>query len=230
MPANVILLNILNIKLMSKKQIHNLIVLDESGSMQSIKQPTINGFNEVVQTIKGARDKFPEQEHFISLFTFNGDGIKPKLYRQAISELQEINEDIYQPNSMTPLLDAIGISVSKLKYDLAGALDTNVLVTILTDGEENASQEYSGKQVKQLIEEQKAQGWTFTYIGANHDVEKVALSLSINNSLKFEATVEGTNKMFAKEKSSRMNYLYKIQSNEAVDADYFKEPEKPKDA
>jgi Mg-chelatase subunit ChlD len=215
---------------MSKKQIHNLIILDESGSMQTIKKPTINGFNEVVQTIKGAREKFPEQEHFISLFTFNGDGIKTKLYRQAIADLEEINEKLYQPNSMTPLLDAIGISVSKLNYDLEGAPDTNVLVTILTDGEENASKEYRAEQVKKLIDEQKAKSWTFTYIGANHDVEKVALSLSINNSIKFEATWEGTEKMFARESSSRINYLSKIQNNEAVDKDYYMEPDKPEDA
>lgn len=60
----------------NKQKIFNLIILDESGSMQSIKQPTIDGFNETVQTIKGIQQQHPEEEHYITLVTFNGLGIK----------------------------------------------------------------------------------------------------------------------------------------------------------
>ena len=60
----------------TKHQVHNLIILDESGSMESIKSSIIQGFNEIVQTIKGIEKEFPEQEHFISLVTFNGLGQK----------------------------------------------------------------------------------------------------------------------------------------------------------
>lgn len=49
----------------NKHKVFNLIILDESGSMQSIKQATINGFNEVVQTVRGVEKQFPEQEHYI---------------------------------------------------------------------------------------------------------------------------------------------------------------------
>ena len=58
----------------AKHQVHNLIILDESGSMESIKPTIINGFNELVQSIKGIQKQFPEQEHFISIITFNGFG------------------------------------------------------------------------------------------------------------------------------------------------------------
>ena len=60
----------------TKHQVHNLIILDESGSMESIKKTIIEGFNEIVQTVKGIEKAFPEQEHFISLVTFNGRGQK----------------------------------------------------------------------------------------------------------------------------------------------------------
>ena len=50
----------------TKHQVHNLIILDESGSMGSIKKTIIQGFNEIVQTVKGVELNFPEQEHFIS--------------------------------------------------------------------------------------------------------------------------------------------------------------------
>ncbi|HRI28100.1 MAG TPA: hypothetical protein PK715_08610, partial [Chitinophagales bacterium] len=76
---------------MNKHQVYNLIVLDESGSMQSIKNATISGFNEVVQTIKGAGQNFPEQEHFVSLITFNGLGIKTLLDKQPVTSLNELN-------------------------------------------------------------------------------------------------------------------------------------------
>ncbi len=206
---------------MSTKKIHNLIILDESGSMETIKRPTISGFNEVVQTIKGAKEQFPDQEHFISLYTFNSDGIKSKLYCVPVGELEELTSRMYQPSSMTPLFDAIGTSVTKLKYDLAEEENVNVLVTILTDGLENASKEYTGKQIKALIDELKSKGWTFTYIGANHDVEQMAMSISITNTLTFESNDIGTNNMWAKERSSRMNYLNKIDKSLNVQDNYF---------
>ncbi|ALI98095.1 vWA domain-containing protein [Rufibacter tibetensis] len=211
---------------MNKKQIHNLIILDESGSMESIKQATISGFNELVQTIKGSTELYPDQEHFISLTTFNGLGINTKLSRQPVADLEQIDERIYQPNSLTPLLDAIGQSVIKLKYELDEKREHNVLVTILTDGEENASKEFSGEQVRRIIEEQKKLGWTFTYIGANHDVVKTASSISITNTMVFESTVKGTKKMFEKERSSRLSWLKKLDDNEDAQQNYYDEESK----
>jgi hypothetical protein len=60
----------------NKHQVHNLIILDESGSMEPIKTTIIQGFNELVQTIQGIEKQFPEQEHFISFVSFNGLGHK----------------------------------------------------------------------------------------------------------------------------------------------------------
>ena len=60
-----------------KHQVHNLIILDESGSMQSIKSLIINGFNELVQSVKGIEEQFPEQEHLIPPFLFPLLGFLP---------------------------------------------------------------------------------------------------------------------------------------------------------
>ena len=127
---------------MTTDNVYNLIILDESGSMDSIKRPTISGFNEIVQTIKGIEKQYPEQKHFTSLVSFNGFGIKTLLDKKPVSELSQINENTYHPNSSTPLYDAIGLSVLKLRIDLAGTENTSVLVTIFTDGEENSSKEW----------------------------------------------------------------------------------------
>lgn len=210
---------------MATDKVYNLIILDESGSMDSIKKATISGFNELVQTIKGIEKKFPEQQHFISFITFNGLGVKTHLDKKAVSSLTMIDEKTYQPDSMTPLYDAIGLSVLKLRVDVAGQENANVLVTILTDGEENASKEFNGQQVKGIIDEQKAKGWTFTYIGANHDVEKVASSLSITNTMQFEANDADVHKMFAKEQSSRVFYSQKIRDKEDKLEDFYMEDE-----
>lgn len=87
----------------------------------------------------------------------------------------------YQPEASTPLFDAMGKGIGQLRRVTNTHSNCNVLVTILTDGEENASVEYSGQAIKKMVEELKLQQWTFTYIGANHDVENFAASISINN-------------------------------------------------
>ncbi len=206
---------------METQKVYNLIILDESGSMESIKAPIITGFNEVVQTIKSTEAQFPEQEHYISLVSFNGMGIKTIHNRDRAANLQQINATSYQPNAATPLYDAIGQGVLTLENSIANQVGCHVLVTILTDGEENASKEFKHAQIKSLIEQQKAKGWTFTYIGANHDVEKVAISLSIQNSLHFNANAEETMQMFEKEKQARMMYSKKINENRDVSKNYY---------
>ena len=84
--------------------------------------------------------------------------------------------------------------------------DDAVLVTVITDGYENASCEYDGKAIKGLVESLKKKGWVFTYIGANQDVEAVAAAMSITNTLSFSADAQGTSAMFAREQL-RMNYI-----------------------
>ena len=205
------------------RTVHNLIILDESGSMETIKDATITGFNEVVQTIKGVEEKFPEQTHFVSLVTFNGLGIKTQLFVEKANKLNELSAETFQPDASTPLYDAIGFSVNKLKKKIKDQKDADVLVTIITDGEENASTEYTGAAVKQLIDEMKSRGWTFTYIGANHDVERVAFSLSITNSLKFEANPADVKRVFDTDKKARMVHAGKMRRNEAVQERYFED-------
>ncbi|MBW6534144.1 MAG: VWA domain-containing protein [Mariniphaga sp.] len=209
-------------------KVFNLIILDESGSMQSIKRATISGFNEVVQTIKGVEKQFPEQEHFISLVSFNGLGIKEILFNEPVKHLKEIDEKKYQPDSSTPLYDAIGFSIIKLKRELDSIPESKVLVTILTDGEENASKEYNGNSIKKLVAEMKQKGWAFTYIGANHDVEKFAMSISITNTMTFSANEADMSAMFVKEKSARVRYSQKIRNKEDTDKDFYKEDDDEK--
>ena len=135
----------------------------------------------------------------------------------------------YPPASFTPLYDAMGLSITRTKYMLDNEENTyNVLVTVLTDGEENASREYSGKAIKKLVKELKLKNWTFTYIGADHEVEDFASSIGIVNSLKFDKSTAGVSDMFKKEKVARNMYYSKLSRNEKNLDDFYKKEDEDK--
>ncbi len=202
-------------------KVFNLIILDESGSMESIKKTIISGFNEVVQTVKGVAKEYPEQEHFITFVTFNSLKTNTLLENEKVEKLREISEREYNPTAGTPLFDAMGNSISQLRKITQTHSEYNVLVTILTDGEENSSKEYNGATIKKMVEELKQENWTFTYIGANHDVEAFAAAISITNTMKFEPNEQDIKKMFSKEKASRMSYSKKIRNNEDTSSNFY---------
>lgn len=207
---------------MKNHQVHNLIILDESGSMFSIKKQIISGFNEVVQTVKGVEQQFPEQEHFISFITFNGLGITEQLFNAPVKYLKELNESTYRPDASTPLYDAIGFGVAKLERQLEGVENYNVLVTVLTDGEENSSREYTLDAIKKKIEALQRKRWTFTYTGTDHDVHRSAKDLSITNVMHFSKDDAAMKSMFLKEQAARMDYSRKIRTGEDTGKDFYK--------
>ena len=205
----------------AEQRVFNLIILDESGSMELIKREAVSGFNETVQTIKAAQKKFPSQRHFVSLVTFNGDKISTVYDVRPVEEITGLNESDFCPNCTTPLYDAMGMSLLSLEQKTRSG--DVVLVTIITDGEENASCEFHGAGIKELVERLRSKHWVFTYIGTNQDVARVAKNLSINNSISFSYSQEGTKAMFAREKACRMNFFARLVDSEIPDDnDYFK--------
>ena len=194
-----------------KTSVFNLIILDASGSMQSIKQSAIDSVNETLQTIRSAQSRHNDQEHFVTLVTFN-DTVKTISECAPAEEVAELTADTYLPCCCTALYDAMGQSLTALRPQVAEA--DRVLVTIVTDGYENASREYSGKAIKALVDELKAKGWVFAYMGANQDVEAVAATMSITNAMKFEATDHEYRKMSKKVNACRDRLYESIACNE----------------
>lgn len=195
-----------------KTKIFNLIIIDESGSMEIIKQQAIDSVNETIQTIRAAQERNENQEHYVSLVSFN-DRVKTINDCVAIDKVQELTADTYQPNCCTALFDAIGMSLNALCRKVADV--DKVLVTVVTDGYENASREYSGQAIKVLIEKLKAKGWVFAYIGANHDIEAVATSIAISNTMSFKTTDEGVKGMSHRVAYSRGDWYDKVAKGEA---------------
>lgn len=182
----------------TETKIYNLIIIDESGSMSCIRQQAMDSVNETIQTIRAAQERNVNQEHFVTLVTFN-DTATIVNDCAPINEIKELTAESYRPDCCTALYDAMGLSLNALQKKVSK--EDKVLVTIVTDGYENASKEYNLRTIKALVEELKAKGWVFAYLGANQDAEEVAFSMSIDNAMSWESTREGTARM-----SERLNY------------------------
>lgn len=194
-----------------KTQVFNVIILDKSGSMECIREAAISGFNETLNGIKKAQEKFADtQVHYVSLLTFCECEKKYVFDKVPVGEAHSLTMDDYQPCCLTPLYDAMGFTLTTMRNHVKNIEDAVVVVTIITDGLENASKEYTGAAVKRLVEHLKGKGWTFTYMGANQDPGEVADSLSIRNFRYFEYSEQGTKTGMAKDASTRMNFYSRL--------------------
>ncbi len=205
------------------KRVFNLLVVDESGSMSIIRSQALAGINETLSTIRKMQKTHKHLEQHVTLITFDSTH-KNVVYdnARAIHALPLHAKD-YNPRGATPFYDAIGMGIAKVN-----ALTTeedSVLVTIITDGEENCSEDYSLQMVKNLIAKLKKQNWTFTFIGTDDlDVETIATDMGIDNHLHFSEDETGTREMFAQENRARERYNKCMAADRPVtDGSYFRE-------
>ena len=197
------------------KRVFNLIVVDESGSMCVIEKQALAGLNETIQTVKKVQDVHPDMEQHITIMTFDS-GHKRYIYDNVLAkDATMLSKKDYNPGGATPLYDAVGIAISRLNAITTD--DDHVLVTIITDGEENCSTEYSLNMIKTLIEKLKKHNWTFSFIGTdNLDVESMAKEMNIDNHLTFTEDAEGTAEMFATERVCRMSFMHNLFAGHAI--------------
>ena len=204
-----------------KTKVYNVIIMDRSGSMWDIQKPAIMGFNEVLGGVKAAQTQYAEtQEQFITLVLFDSASIDEVYWNADPSKARHLTTKTYVPGSATPLYDAMGRTLTRLERELKGDENHSVLVTVITDGYENDSCEYDLAAVKALVEHLKDEGWSFAYMGTDHDVHAVSIDLSITNVVKFEKTEAETLKTFQKERRARERwakeeYLYTLNCPQA---------------
>ena len=190
--------------------VYNVIILDKSGSMSSIARQAIDGVNETIGSIRSAQENNPDQKHMVTLVAFCGCEMKVIYDNVPVAEAKTLTDKDYRPCCMTPLYDAVGSTITRI-HSLKSSDDNSLaLVTIITDGYENASREFTLTALKSLIDSYKEQGWQFTYIGADHDVVQVAYTLNIDHSMQFDKDEEGTIAMFAKERKSRLRWMERM--------------------
>jgi len=199
-----------------KVQFHHVIVLDKSGSMSSVKGPTISGFNETVANIRQLASKDPSQTHTVTLVTFSDEN-QNVCWRESLASLKELNDQDYMPSGYTALCDAMGRTMYRMQEELAADNKDNddvinVLLTVITDGEENRSKQYSASDISKMNEEFKKGSkvlWTVTYIGANQDVMEVAkkYNISASNVAAYASTGAGTKSAFSGLSAARALYV-----------------------
>ena len=194
-----------------KTQIYNLVVLDKSGSMGCIRRAAMEGFNETLAGIKKAQQEYAEtQQHYISLVTFCSCSRDAVYDRVPVAEAVPLTLNQYEPCCCTPLYDAMGFALTSLRAHVKDIDDVAVVVTIITDGLENASKEYNRNSIRALVDSLKNEGWSFTFMGANQNSSEVAESLAIRNSQDFDYSDEGIERAYRRDRSSKMSFFDKL--------------------
>jgi Mg-chelatase subunit ChlD len=176
------------------------IVLDRSGSMASVRDTTIAGFNEFIEAQKAVPGCVN-----LTLIQFDDENAYEVVFDRALSDVPKLTAETYAPRGGTPLHDALGKTISELGANLSKIPEqerpAKVVVVTMTDGLENASQVYTAAQVAELIKHQReAYKWEFLFLGANQDAILTGERLNIPraNSVTYAACAAGaTNVMRA---------------------------------
>lgn len=171
-----------------------VIIIDRSGSMHGLEKDVVGGFNSLIEDQK----KIGETE--VTTVFFN-DKISFVHESVNIKEITELNQSAYRPSGCTSLLDAIGDAITYIKAKHANLkedeLPSHTIFSIVTDGMENSSKEYSYSKIKEMITFQKKCGWEFIFQAANIDYEYEAENLGIDKGMTmgFVASREGVARM-----------------------------------
>jgi uncharacterized protein YegL len=171
---------------------HIAFILDRSGSMQSMAEEAIGGFNSFLK-----EQQKEEGEARFSLILFDHE-YTPVVENRPIAEVEPLDEKSYEPRGMTALLDAMGRTIDTLGQQLAETPEEErpgtVIVVTLTDGLENSSHDYSYDKLGEMIKEQQdVYKWEFLFLGADLASVKQSEKLNIQKACShlFDSVDEG---------------------------------------
>lgn len=138
---------------------HIRILLDRSGSMDSCREGTIAGFNQYLRD----QQAMPDDGTTLALVQFDSESYDT-LFDKPIRDVTPLAE--FKPRASTPLHDAMGRCIDETLRDHRS---DKVLMVIITDGQENASHEYTAEKLATMIKERRDAGWEFIFLAANQD-------------------------------------------------------------
>lgn len=183
---------------MKKGYTHIAIVLDESGSMSSLKRATIDSFNKFLK-----EQREVPGEATISLIKFS-TVVQAQYHFQGIQQAPELNDESYNPNATTALYDAEGWTIEYTGKRLAEMLEDErpdkVIIVIITDGMENASTDFTRERIEALIKQQEeVYKWQFVFLGSNQSATMSAQSMGINvnSALTYAASARGIGETYS---------------------------------
>jgi hypothetical protein len=204
------------------------VILDRSGSMASVREPTIQGFNEFLQAQRQQNDG---GRALLSLTQFD-DRYEVNFVGEPIENVPDLDTNSYVPRSRTALYDAIGRTVHEVEaWTREHDWKERVLVLIITDGQENASREYTFEAARARIEQKEKDGWNFAYMGANQDSYAVGGSLNIRQdfSANYDSTPVGTAANYQRMASATSKYRASKMKG-AASPSFFDTPVEPNEA
>jgi hypothetical protein len=198
------------------------IVLDRSGSMATVQQDTIGGFNTFL-----AKQKAEAGEATLTLHQFD-DQFETTFDNVAIADVPDLTNLTFVPRGWTALYDAIGMSIVKAGIRLGAMKEedrpSKVIFVILTDGDENRSSEYDGIKINAMIKEQTDKyNWDFVFLGANQDAIKTGATLGIKGgmAMSYSSNVAGSAAVFDTISTKMSSYRSMVSSDTSLKSNFF---------
>lgn len=149
-----------------------VVVLDESGSMESIRKNMLDSLNDLIKEQK----QIKERPATFTLIKFN-DKINKKMENMPLEETNLLSSEDYTPNGATALYDAIGYTINRFRNE------RDVLMVIITDGQENSSKQYNKQYVStKLDEKKKYNNWSYVYLSCDLQTFEQGTGMGLNNS------------------------------------------------
>jgi len=204
--------------------VHVSVVLDRSGSMRSIRDDVVGGFNEFLD-----RQRQTDGEARVTLVQFDSqDPFEVLIDGADLRQVRDLEAGSYRPRGMTPLYDAVGRMIYRIDGEIARRADLRLpvedqVVLIVTDGLENASTDFHRDTVFGVVSERRERGWVFVFLGADQDVytEGRKLGVSAANRVSWERSKQGSAKLWKDVAYSTSAYRSKQHARRRSDADRF---------
>ncbi len=171
---------------------HIAFILDRSGSMQSMAEEAIGGFNAFIE-----EQKKEDGDVRLSLILFDHE-YSPTMMDVPLAEMPALTVEDYQPRGTTALLDAMGRTIDDLGKHIAALPESDrpgdVIIVTLTDGLENASSDYKREKIAKMVKHQQEKyDWQFLFLGASLESFEESQSLGIQRACShvFDSVEEG---------------------------------------
>ena len=201
--------------------LHLYVLLDRSGSMESMRNDVVEGLNTLLheqQHAEGAEARFT----FVQFDTEDPQQVLVDAI--PISEATPFTHQHFQARGGTPLLDATGRLIGRVTNRMATGVEESVVIATITDGLENASCEFTRAQIVELITAKTAEGWTFVFLGADPASYEEAerMGHDVRSTQHFAPDGTGARAAFSELSRATAGRRAKLAAKERFDAaDYF---------
>ncbi|MFN2373196.1 MAG: hypothetical protein ABR545_05245 [Cyclonatronaceae bacterium] len=215
---------------MKKDYTHITVILDRTGSMESIRDDTIGGFNAFLK-----KQQAEKGTATLTLVQFDSQDPYEIIHRfKPIGDVPELTRETFVPRATTPLLDAIGRGINDLEASLGeikkAALPSKVVFVVVTDGRENASREFRKDQIEKMVKEKTGKSdWQFVFLSADLDAigDAMAVGIHADAVLMFQKSGKGSADAWASLSEQTSDYRTDRKKKVGFDQHDRKHPDDP---